>query len=89
MWRVAVVVGLLCGMVQVASANPITEAGETVADTTLDGARWTGHTVGAGVTWVLVNADKGLHWTWDVAHNQFLHPLVGALTLGNVDLSSS
>ena len=40
----------------------------------------------AGVTWLLVNTDNGLHWTWDVLHAKALHPLVTALTLGNVNL---
>lgn len=83
--------GLMLGVLLVvgtgvASANPISTAGETVADVTVDGARWTGHTVGAGITWLLVNTDKGIHWTWDVAHNKFLHPLVSTLTLGGVNL---
>lgn len=69
-----------------AMANPIAEVGETVADTTVSGARWTGHTLGAGVTWVLVNTDNASHFLWNTVHNQFLHPLVGALTLGGVQL---
>ena len=77
---------LLAGRVD---ANPLADAGETVVDTTVNGARWTGHTVGAGVTWVLVNTDEGLHWLWTVGHNQLIHPLVGVLTLGNVELSAS
>ena len=87
------VIGLLLGWVliggmyhQTAMANPIATVGETVADTTVSGARWTGHTIGAGVTWLLVNTDNGLHWTWDVLHAKALHPLVTALTLGNVNL---
>lgn len=85
-----VLVGLLlCSGMTGASANPIAEAGNTVVDTTVTGARWTGHTIGAGVTWVLVNTDQGLHWVWTVGHNQLIHPLVSALTLGGVELPTS
>ena len=87
------ILGLVLGWVLIgglyqatAFANPIATVGETVAETTVTGARWTGHTVGAGITWLLVNTDKGIHWTWDVAHNKFLHPLVSTLTLGGVNL---
>lgn len=84
------VLGLVFGLwTGVASANPISEAGETVVDTTVNGARWTGHTVGAGVTWVLVSTDNALHWTNTVLHDRVIHPVVELLTLGSVQLSGS
>ena len=87
--RVLIVAGLLLLCSGTASANPISDVGETVADVTVDGARWTGHTVGAGITWLLVNTDSALHWTWFTLHNNGIHPLVELITFGSVTLSSS
>jgi len=38
---------------------------------------------------VLVWADKALHWSWRVLHNQIVHPIVKVGTLGIVDLEST
>ena len=79
--------GLILGMLLFvgagqAMANPLSEVGEA----TVDGARWTGHTLGAGLTWVIVNTDKGLEWTEAVLHQKVIHPLVNVVTLGYVTL---
>ena len=87
--RGLIVAGLLLLCSGTASANPISDVGETVASTTVNGARWTGHTVGAGVTWLLVNTDSVLHWTNAVLHDKVIHPAVSLLTLGSVELSGS
>lgn len=80
--RGLIVAGLLLLCSGTASANPIAEVGEA----TVEGARWTGHTLGAGLTWVLVNTDKGLEWTEAVLHQKVIHPLVNVVTLGYVTL---